>query len=367
MQIIVWIMLAFAVLGALDYIFGDKFGLGKEFERGFKMFAPLALSMLGMLVLAPFIAHLLSPLLCADAFSKWVEPSVIMGSLFANDMGGAPLALQLATQPALGYFNGLIVGSTMGATISFTLPFAMSEVKKEQQKTLLLGMLCGICTIPIGCFVAGLIVKLPILTLLWDLIPLILFSAILAFGLLKFPNVCVKIFKVFGYALRVLVTVGLVIGLAEFLLQKDFVPYTAPIEEGVMIVFNVVAVEAGAFPLVFVLSKILKKPLKKIGEKVGINETSAVGFLATLATSVTTFGQMKDMDDRGVLLNSAFAVAAAFTFADHLAFTLSFAPDYVPAVTVAKLVGGILSVALAWILFCRKDGKITLQNEKKVV
>ena len=72
MQIIVWIMLAFAVLGALDYIFGDKFGLGKEFERGFKMFAPLALSMLGMLVLAPFIAHLLSPLLCADAFSKWV-------------------------------------------------------------------------------------------------------------------------------------------------------------------------------------------------------------------------------------------------------------------------------------------------------
>jgi ethanolamine transporter len=163
------------------------------------------------------------------------------------------------------------------------------------------------------------------------------------------------------------VTVGLVIGLAEFLLQKDFVPYTAPIEEGVMIVFNVVAVEAGAFPLVFVLSKVLKKPLKKIGEKVGINETSAVGFLATLATSVTTFGQMKDMDDRGVLLNSAFAVAAAFTFADHLAFTLSFAPDYVPAVTVAKLVGGILSVALAWILFCRKDGKITLQNEKKVV
>ena len=113
----------------------------------------------------------------------------------------------------------------------------------------------------------------------------------------------------------------------------------------------------GAFPLIYLLSKLLNKPLKLLGKKVEINETSALGCVSTLATSITTFGQMKDMDDKGVLLNSAFAVSAAFTFADHLAFTLSFNSSYVWAVVIGKLLSGVLAVLMAWFLFCRKRRK----------
>lgn len=59
---------------------------------------------------------------------------------------------------------------------------------------------------------------------------------------------------------------------------------------------------------------------------------------------------MKDMDDKGVILNSAFAVSAAFVFGGHLAFTLAYGPDLVFQVILGKLVSGICSVMLALII-----------------
>ena len=357
MNILSIIMAIFSVIGAVDLIIGNRFGIGEEFEKGLKMFGSLALSMMGMIVLAPCIAELLTPILKAEAVTKWVEPSVIMSSIFANDMGGASLAQAFASSENLGYYNGLVVASMMGATISFTLPFALNEVEESKHGSLFLGLMCGICTIPIGCFVAGLVVGLAPLKILWDLIPLFIFSAILVVGLIKFPKASVKIFKVIGECIRILVIVGLVIGILEYLLNIDILPCSAPITDGVEIVFNIAAVMTGAFPLIYLLSKMLNKPLKSIGEKVGICEASALGFLGTLATSVTTFGKMKEMDAKGVLLNSAFAVSAAFTFADHLAFTLSFNDAYVWAVMIGKLLSGVLAVLMAWFLFCKKGKK----------
>lgn len=350
MNAILVVMSVFSVLGAIDLILGNRFGLGAEFERGLKMFGPLALSMLGMLVLAPLIAHFALPILQSLSKILHFEPSVIVGSIFANDMGAGALAQSFATTEVLGYFNGLVVGSMMGATVSFTLPFVLSTVEQEKHKSVMLGIMCGVITIPLGCIVAGLMVGIAITTLLWNLIPLLIFSALLALGIFKFPKISVAIFKGFGVFIKILVTVGLVVGILAFLSGADILPHTAPIDEGVMIVFNVCAVETGAFPLVYALSKLLKKPLKKLGEKANINQTSALGFLATLATSVTTFETMKDMDDKGVVLNSAFAVSAAFTFADHMAYTLSFYAPYLPCVIVGKLVAGIGGLLLAvWI------------------
>lgn len=357
MNLLSIIMAIFSIIGAIDLILGNRFGIGEEFEKGLKMFGSLALSMIGMIVLAPCIANLLTPVLKSDVITAWVEPSVIMGSIFANDMGGASLAKAFAVAEDLGCYNGLVVGSMMGATISFTLPFALNEVKEEKHGSLFLGLMCGICTIPVGCFVAGLVAGFSLLKILWDLIPLVVFSIILIVGLLKFPKASVRIFHVFGEFIRTLIIVGLVVGILEYLLQIKILPCAAPIMDGVDIVFNIVAVMTGAFPLIYLLSKLLKKPLKLAGKKVGISETAALGFLSTLATSITTFGQMKDMDDKGVLLNSAFAVSAAFTFADHLAFTLSFNASYVWAVIIGKLLSGVLAVLMAWFLFCRKRRK----------
>ena len=349
-------MLIFSVLGAIDYIIGCRFGIGKEFERGIMLIGTMTLSMVGMIVLAPTIAYLLDPVLTVIAENTPFEPSVIAGSLLANDMGGAPLAMEIAKTEMSGYFNGLVVGAMMGATISFTLPLALGVTKKEQHKNIMLGLMCGIAAVPVGCFVSGLMMKMPIMELLINIIPLIIFSAIIAVGLLKIPNLCVKIFNVFGIIIKTIIVIGLVAGIAAFLLDFE-IPHTAPIEEGIMVVFNASAVMTGAFPLLYIIGKLVKKPLGKLAGKIGINETSALGFVGSLATNVTTFGIMKDMDDKGGVLNSAFAVSAAFTFAGHLAFTMSFNADMLPAVIVGKLVGGVCAVLVAQLIYSRMNKK----------
>ncbi|MBQ9082263.1 MAG: ethanolamine utilization protein EutH, partial [Clostridia bacterium] len=85
------IMACFSMLGAIDKLFGSKFGLGKEFDRGLMMLGTLSLSMIGMIVISPLIAELIQPVLNAAASVIPFDPSIVTGSLFANDMGGAPL------------------------------------------------------------------------------------------------------------------------------------------------------------------------------------------------------------------------------------------------------------------------------------
>lgn len=347
MNVISVVVVCFSVLGAIDCILNNKFGLGKEWERGFQLMGTMSLSMIGMIVLAPFISHILSPILSVVAEHTVLEPSIIAGSLLANDMGGATLSLSLAKNQEIGYFNGLIVAAMMGCTISFTLPLALGTVEKSKHHLVLMGLLYGIITIPVGCFVAGLVLGFSVTALVLDLIPLVVLALLLVIGLLKVPEKCVKVFQIFGVGVKTIIMIGLVLGIITFLTGYEILPYTAPIEEGVLIVFNAAAVMTGTFPLLHCVSRLLRRPLTTVARKTGMNDSSALGFVASLATNVTTFSMMKDMDDRGVVLNSAFAVSGAFVFAGHLAFTMSFQADYVFGMIIGKLVAGILAVAIA--------------------
>jgi ethanolamine transporter len=106
---------------------------------------------------------------------------------------------------------------------------------------------------------------------------------------------------------------------------------------------------------VYVLTRLLRKPLLKLGGLLGINDTAAGGLIASLANSIATFGLLKDMDDRGKVVNVAFAVSAAFVFGDHLGFTAGFAPEMLPAMILGKLAGGITAVAVALLLTRKKE------------
>ena len=96
MNIISIIMAVFAILGIIDRIFGSRLGLGKELEKGFLILGQITLSMLGMIIIAPVIADLLSPFFDFVYNTFKIEPSIIPASIFANDMGGAPLAKEIA-------------------------------------------------------------------------------------------------------------------------------------------------------------------------------------------------------------------------------------------------------------------------------
>jgi ethanolamine transporter len=69
---------------------------------------------------------------------------------------------------------------------------------------------------------------------------------------------------------------------------------------------------------------------------------------------------MNDMDKKGTVLNSAFAVSAAFTFGGHLAFTMAFDPSYVLPLIVGKLISGICALILVIMLYKNYDKKDSL-------
>ena len=353
MSVISIIMLVFAMLGALDRICGSKLGLGKEFERGFNLLGPMALSMIGMITLAPLIADLLKP--CFEGFYKLLkmDPSIIPASVFANDMGGDPLARQIMKDEKVGMLHALVTSSMMGCTISFTIPYALGIVKKEKYKELFLGMLCGIVTIPLGCFAAGLVIGVPVLMLLYNLLPLLLFSAILATGLLLAPKVMVKIFSGLGVFMRVIITAGLALGIFQDLSKVVLVPQLASVWEGADICFQAAMVLAGAFPFMFVVGKLLKKPLGVLEKALGINETAAMGFVSTLVSNSPTLEMLNRMDQKGAVLNSAFLVTAAFVLGSHLGYTTSIDAGYVLPMMVAKFVAGVTSVLVALFIYKR--------------
>ncbi|MBO5060611.1 MAG: ethanolamine utilization protein EutH [Clostridia bacterium] len=364
MDALSYIIITFSLIGALDRILGNRFGLGKEFEKGFMLFGTMALSMIGMIIISPFIADIMTPFLDFVSSVLHIDPSIIPASLFANDMGGAPLAVEVAKNEEIGLFNAMVVSSMMGCTISFTLPFALGMVDKEHHRELLLGLLCGVVTIPIGCFVSGLICSIQLMTLVANLMPLIIFSAVIAFGLIRFPSACVKVFNMFGYFIKVVITIGLLLGIIRFLSGFELIKGLETLEAGAAVCLNASVVMSGAFPFMYVVSKVLAKPLKALSGRIGINEISALGFISSLATSVTTFGMMDKMDNKGIMMNSAFAVSAAFTFAGHLAFTLAFDRTFIMPMIVGKLISGALALLLSVVVF-NKSNTVPKCYEKK--
>lgn len=349
-EIIIYIMVIFAALGALDRIFGSRFGLGEKFEEGIMAIGALSISMVGIIALAPVIATLLKPVIVPVFGLLGADPAMFAGSILANDMGGAPLAKELAQSADAGNFGGLIVGAMLGPTIVFTIPVALGIIREEDRKYLATGVLAGVITIPLGSFAGGLAAGYPVLMVLTNLIPIIIFAVLIALGLWKFENAMVKGFTYFGKFVVAVITLGLGAGIVKQLTGITLIPGMNPISEGFEVVADIAIVLAGAFPLVYVITKVFKKPLMGLGKILGMNEVAAAGLVASLANSIPMFGMMKDMDDRGKVLNVAFAVSAAFVFGDHLGFTAGFNQDMIFPMIVGKLVGGITAIFAALFL-----------------
>lgn len=356
-EILIAIMAIFTVLGAIDRIFGNRWGLGKEFEEGILAMGSLALAMVGIVSLAPVLASLLRPVVVPIFGFLGADPAMFAGTILACDMGGGALAAAMTEDPQAALLGGVLNGSMLGATIVFTIPVAMGILKESDRPAMAKGILCGIVTIPLGVLAGGIVAGFSVGMVLRNLVPIVLIAVLIALGLWRAERAMVKGFEVFGKVVVIIVTIGLAAAIVEALTGFAIIPGMAPISEGFATVGTIAIILAGAFPLVFVLTKLLRKPLMAVGSKLGINDAAAAGLIASLANSIATFGMVKDMNERGKVINIAFAVSAAFVFGDHLGFTAGFAPEMIGPMIVGKLVGGISAVAVAmWLT--RKEAKL---------
>lgn len=346
-EILIAVMAGFAVLGAIDRIFGNRFGLGQEFENGVLAMGSLALAMVGIVSLAPVLAAVLKPVVVPVYGFLGADSAMFAGTILANDMGGAALAAQMTEDPQAALLGGVLTGAMLGATIVFTIPVAMGILEERDRPAMAKGILCGIVTIPIGVFVGGLVAGFPVGMVLRNLLPIVLIALLIALGLWRAETAMVRGFEIFGKIVVIVVTLGLAAAIVEALTGLVLIPGMAPISEGFQTVGTIAVVLAGAFPLVFVITKLLRGPLMALGRRLGINDAAAAGLIASLANSIAAFGMVKDMNQRGKVINIAFAVSAAFVFGDHLGFTAGFAPEMIGPMIAGKLAGGVSAVAVA--------------------
>lgn len=414
-QVILYIMMTFMVVGAIDRIFQQfggsesvlaKIGLGKlgksiggsgdQFEEGFNAMGALALAMVGIIAIAPVLAQVLSPIVVPIYTALGADPAMFATTLLANDMGGYFLAKEMATG-ADGIINygawmyaGLILGSMMGATVVFTIPVAVGIIDVKDRPYLAAGVMAGIVTIPVGCIAGGLaamastvlvpgtdqVIDFSMAMIFMNLIPVIIVAALIAAGLLLIPQRMINGFAIFAKLLVAFITIGLMSAVLERTVGITLIPGMDPIfmTEGdvpgldmraIEVIGGIAIILLGAYPMVLLLTRWFEKPLLKMGGVLRINSVAATGLIATLANNIPMFQIMKDMDSRGKILCSAFAVSAAFTFGDHLGFTAANKPDMIMAVIIGKLVGGITAVLFAMLLADKMIASIEKNAQEK--
>lgn len=361
-KIIIIIMTIFMVIGGVDKILGNKFGYGEKFEEGITAMGALAVAMVGIISLAPVLGNILTPIVGPLYKMLGADPAMFATTLLANDMGGAPLALKMAENPQAGKLAAFILGGMMGPTIVFTIPVALGIIEKEDKPFLAKGILAGITTIPLGVLVGGIVARLPFPLILANLIPIIIFAALIIAGLIFIPEKMTKGFGIFGQGVVIVITIGLIAAIVEKLTGFVVIPGMDPIDAGLGTVGAIAIVLAGAYPLVHFITKVFGKPLEVLGKGLGMNEAGAAGLVATLANNIPMFGILKDMDENGKIMNIAFSVSAAFVFGDHLGFTAGYEggafKDMIFPMIVGKLVAGVTAILVAKLLFCKKTNKI---------
>lgn len=356
-RVLMYVFGSFALLGGLDRILGNRFGFGAAFEQGLSLLGPLAASMAGMMILAPWLAEMIARTLSPFYRLLGLDPS-LLGSVLAIDMGGFQIAKDLADDPEIGLFSGVLIASTLGCTVSYSIPVGMELTKTGNSGAFMQGILCGLITMSPALFLGGLLMGLPVSVSLLSCVPLFLLSGLLAAGILLWRKGTEKVFRVFAEFLRILSAAGLTLGAVQSITGITLLKSLMPLEEAMSVVVSVCIVLLGALPFGEMLMRFLKRPLTALGGRLGIGPDAPANLLMTYLTITPGLASLPRLDASGCSALAAFAVCGGSALTAHLAVTLSLAPRLALPLLAVKTVGALSALALSLALERRGNAPI---------
>jgi len=345
-QIIMYILAFGAALGGIDRVFGNKFGYGEKFENGFRMLGPVALAMAGIICLAPVLSAVLGVIVTPVCHLLHMDPG-IFGSILAIDMGGCQLAVDLAKDPEFGLFSGVIVSSIFGCTLVYNIPVGLGFISEEDRPYFTKGILLGLASMPVSIIVAALMLKLPLQNVLWNCMPVLLISLLLAIGIISKPDAMMKGFQAFASLIKSVAILGLTLAAVTHLTGITLLKNLLPLQDAMKTVSAICIVMLGSMPLAELIQRLMKVPFRKISEKTGLNGATTTGILLGLVSATPALAMIPQMNRRGQVVGSACLVSCVCTFGAHFAYANSLYPAMVPAMLAAKLLGGLLGGLIA--------------------
>lgn len=345
-RVIMWIMAAGAVVGGMDRIFGNRLKLGERFEQGLILMGPTALSMVGILCLAPLLSGVLERCVAPACRALGMDPG-IFGGILAIDMGGYQLARDLSLDARVGRYAGILVAATLGCTVSFTIPVGMGMLEKDHRPDFARGILFGLIAMPPALLLGGLMTGLSLSETCLNSLPVLVLSGLLLLCILKFTDASIRGFGVFARIIQILTTLGLVLGAVQYMTGLSLLPGLTPIEDGMAVAASIGIVMLGSLPVAELLRRCLEKPLGWAARHTGMNSASVTGLLVGMVSVVPAIVLVRDMDRRGRVVNAAFLVCGASGLAAHLGFTAGVEENMILPMLASKLLGGFLGVILA--------------------
>lgn len=346
-EIILSILSFFILLGALDYSIGNRFGLGKAFLDGIMSMGQITLAMVGIISLAPLLATVLIPIITPVYVAIGADPASFANTILALDMGGYALAQEMGLNADASLFSWVFLGTMLGPTIVFTIPIALRMVEQQHTGAFAKGMLIGISTIPLGCFVGGIAAGFDASMILRNLLIPSLFSVIVICFLAFKPELSVKLFLLFGKSIQIIGAFGLALAAVHHLTDFTLLVGMAPFEEGLAIVGTIAVVLAGAFPFVAFLTKTVHPLFDKLGKISRLDGKAIAAIVSSLAHAIPAFVLMKEMSRRSQVVTMAFIVSGAFVLGGHFGFVASINQEMVVPMMIGKLTGGISAVLIA--------------------
>ena len=354
-SIVLYIITLFFILGAIDYLLGNKFSIGEEFENGIKTMGPLAISMVGILSITPLLSSIIEIVISPIAKNFNIDPSIFSSSFIAIDMGGYNIASNIANSSEFVIFSGILMASILGCTLSFTLPLALGLVKEKYMDSLTKGFLCGIITVPIGLFIGGLALKIDLRSLFINLFPIILLSVILSIGIIFKPKLCIFIFNFIGKVIVCISVLGLVIQGIYSIIGIKIVENIMPLQDTLCIVGKISIFLGGAYVMLKFIKKIFGKQFNKLERIFGVNSNTLSAFIGSFASAIIVFDNFHKLDEKGRVICSAFSVSGAYVLGGQLGYVASVEKEYMILYIFVKILSGILAIIFALFILRRED------------
>ena len=341
-----WISAVFFCLGAADTLLGDRLGLGSAFRQGFAAVVDLLLLMTGFMALAPWLGTHLAPVITPVFSAVGCDPSLFASLFLSCDAGGAVLAAQIAQEPAAGLYNGLIVAAFLGSTINGTIPLALGRLTGTKRAAAVRGLFLGFLVLPVGCLLTGVLCGIPLSVLLHNTWPVLAVAALLLLLFKSGSSAIGPIFNGISLAVRGLTLFGFCISVLQETTGIVLLEGLTPLAEIYPVICSIGAFLAGILPFFAFVQRLLTAPLAKLAARLQLEPASITGLVVTSANCIPTLLSLDTLEERGITLNTAYAVVAAYSVGDFLAFTLQFSPAHALPMMAGRLLSGLLAVVL---------------------
>lgn len=343
-----WILAISAVLGGADKIIGNRFGLGKRFDDGFTLIGPIISGMVGILCLSPLISKALQFTIAPFFRSINLDPAILAGIL-AIDMGGYPLAVSMAEDPAIGLLSGIFIASTFGCTLVFTIPVGYGMMKEDRKPDFIRGIMCGLIILPATLLLGGIFSGISLLYTAWQSLPIILLAFILACGMKAKPARMAASFTIFARIIEAISVIGILGGLIEYLTGCSLLPGLLSFKDALLNAALCGIMLIGSLPFAEIMTRIFRKPLHMLGTRIHLQDRGITGMLLSLVSVPAGLGLMREMQERDVVVNAAFLVSTASVFGPHLGICTANVPEMTAAFVCTKLIGGIVTVLFVYL------------------